>query len=556
MNFIQMSLAGAIMVLAVAIIRLCFMHRIPQKTFVVLWGLVLCRLLLPFDITAPTSIFAIGQRMQGTAEPVITFETIDSAVMEEGLTNIYTWQYVQARIDQQFPAVEQVEPGLSIVSLLTIFWLVGLVLFGIFFTTLYIKQRRKFLMSLPLENEFIANWQQKHKLKRQIHVRVSDQITTPLTYGIHAPVILLPKNMNWSDEKGLAHILAHEWIHIKRFDALKKLLLAAVLCVHWFNPLVWLMYILFNRDLELACDEGVIRLFGEEEKPEYARTLIGAQEQKSYPPLYNTFGKYAIEERIQAIMQSRKASLVRVFAAFLLVASIAMVLATSAVAGMNYDMSARIIVMTEATPSKEEISAEEAATIGRLAFSRYFPAFARDWETWDDITFVMGFSETEDTKNPHDWDTFPIWHGMMIVDTDSGLGHDFPLVFSVHGETGEILDISYAPRTNYALALQAARAEGEGRVQSAFQAWEEAHPGLRQGKYNDMFVALAEQTVRDIEFFASEIVSIRAYRAGMMTSGPMCIVLVEYANGALVELEFLLVERELIAVKYIRPPLT
>ena len=76
------------------------------------------------------------------------------------------------------------------------------------------------------------------------------------------PVLLVPADMDWADEETAAFILSHEMSHIRRFDAFTKWLLAAALCIHWFNPLVWAMYILANRDLELACDEAVIRQYG------------------------------------------------------------------------------------------------------------------------------------------------------------------------------------------------------------------------------------------------------------------------------------------------------
>ena len=484
----------------------------------------------------------------------MTFEVIDRLVLEN-TTDIYSWHYAQAMIEQQSAPTEQIAPALPVVPLLTTIWLVGLALSGLFFIVLYVKQRRKFLTSLPLENEFLANWQQTHKLKRQIRVRSSDQIATPLTYGILSPVILLPKNMNWLDEKGLSHILAHELIHIKRFDALKKLLLAAVLCVHWFNPLVWLMYILFNRDLELACDEGVIRLFGEEAKPQYAFTLISAQEQLAYPPLHNAFGKYAIEERIHAIMRSRKASFAGILAAFLLVVSITMIFATSAAADSSYDLSARMIVLTN-TPGDELICAEEAAAIGRMAFTRYFPAFATDWDTWDDITFLMTFSPAVDPRTLHEGrgiHTIPAWQGLVVVESDIGLEHIFPFSFFIHARTGEVLHMSYTPRTNYALELEAsARLGGESAVMAMFRAWNEAHPGFRQGSYNDMFLALARQTAQDLRFFDSEIASIAMHSTRTMASGLAGVVLVEYTSGDFVQLEFLLLEQELISVRYVR----
>ena len=100
------------------------------------------------------------------------------------------------------------------------------------------------------------------------------RISSPLTFGVLRPVILVPKKTDWTDETALRYVLEHEFVHIQRFDVLSKLLLIAAVCVHWFNPLVWVMYVLANRDLELSCGETVLRRFGGDIRAAYARVLI------------------------------------------------------------------------------------------------------------------------------------------------------------------------------------------------------------------------------------------------------------------------------------------
>ena len=109
-------------------------------------------------------------------------------------------------------------------------------------------------MSLPVEREFARQWLAAHPLRRKIAIRQSDRISSPLSFGVLRPVILLPKKTDWTDEEALRYVLEHEFVHIRRFDSVGKLLLIAAACVHWFNPLVWAMYVLANRDLELSCD--------------------------------------------------------------------------------------------------------------------------------------------------------------------------------------------------------------------------------------------------------------------------------------------------------------
>lgn len=99
----------------------------------------------------------------------------------------------------------------------------------------------------------------------------------------------------------LDYILTHEFVHIRRFDMLTKLVLTSVVCVHWFNPFVWVMYLLANRDLELSCDETVVQTFGNSIKSGYAMMLIGmAEKQSKSIPLFNHFNKNSIRERVES----------------------------------------------------------------------------------------------------------------------------------------------------------------------------------------------------------------------------------------------------------------
>ncbi|MCL1986543.1 MAG: M56 family metallopeptidase, partial [Firmicutes bacterium] len=148
----------------------------------------------------------------------------------------------------------------------------------------------------------------EHKLHRKITIMTSEQVQTPIVMGIFRPVIILPANMDLSDTELLNYVLMHEFYHIKRFDLLWKTLMAAAVCLHWFNPLAWAMLSLVNRDLELACDETVLKHFGSEKRESYAYSIIGMAEwQNLHRQIYAGFGKNAAEERIESIMKfSRK----------------------------------------------------------------------------------------------------------------------------------------------------------------------------------------------------------------------------------------------------------
>lgn len=147
------------------------------------------------------------------------------------------------------------------------------------------------------------------QLKRKVVILLSDRVNTPVTYGIFSPKIILPRTMDLTDHKALRFVLEHELVHIKCHDNLWKIVALAALCIHWFNPIVWIMQILFNRDLELTCDEKVITSVGAEQRQEYALTLINLAGNKSgISFLHSSFGKNVIKERIVSIMKYKKTS--------------------------------------------------------------------------------------------------------------------------------------------------------------------------------------------------------------------------------------------------------
>jgi len=259
-------------------------------------------------------------------------------------------------------------------SIWIILWFIGFALCLGYFLFSYMRCFRRFQMSLPVCQPFLTGWYAAHPLRRRLSVRQSDMISSPLSYGILRPVILMPKTTDWSDIRSLSYVLEHEYIHIQRFDTLIKLLITAALCIHWFNPLVWVMYLLFNRDIELSCDETVLRRFGENTKSDYAMTLICMEETKSgLAPFCSSFSKNAIEERIRAIMKIRKITVISRTLAVFLVAAVAVMFATSCSTTANTSArradaasgrdSGALRTETESTPSESTDTADISGSV-------------------------------------------------------------------------------------------------------------------------------------------------------------------------------------------------
>ena len=318
MNLLQMSFSGAAFITAVVLIRAVAIHKLPKKTFLVLWELVMLRLLIPFSIPSMFSIYTL-----------VTHSISSTTLPEVGTNyNIPTMQglFVTTQGAVQSPA--DISPSVSMWFLV---WCAGIILTTLFFVISYLRCLIEFRTALPVHNHYIEKWLAERPLKRPILVRQSDRISSPLTYGIFRPVILMPKKMDWNNEKQLQYVLSHEYVHIYRYDTVTKLIATLALCIHWFNPFVWVMYLLFNRDIELACDESVIRQFGEKSKSAYSLMLINMEAAKSgLLPFCNNFSKNAIEERITAVMKIKKTSLLAICIAAILIIGVTTAFATSA----------------------------------------------------------------------------------------------------------------------------------------------------------------------------------------------------------------------------------
>lgn len=319
MSLLQMSFLGTVIILLIVVLRAVLINRLPKKTFLILWWIALIRLLVPFSIKSVTSIYSLLQSIYSDINPVRTAQTTTFLPIHGNMPEIAN--------GLSEAMVQRTES----ISILSVIWLAGLLLCFGFFAVSYIKCYREFRFSLPVENDILEAWKEKHPLKRSLSIRQTETIAAPLSYGVIRPVILMPKNTEWKNIYQLRYVLEHEYVHIRRLNMLTKLIMIAAVCIHWFNPLVWVMYILFNRDLELSCDETVVRRFGMDIKSVYATALISMEEKKSgLTPLCNSFSKNAIEERIRAIMKIKKTSKFAVIISAVLVICVTGGFATSA----------------------------------------------------------------------------------------------------------------------------------------------------------------------------------------------------------------------------------
>lgn len=325
MTLLNMSAVGGVLILAVVVLRALFMSRLPKKTFLALWALVLLRLLVPGDLPSPFSAY--------NAVPKAAVEAVARNPVVDYVTTYRTLP-IAPKPGENGVTREDYGPPVHLGAIL---WISGTAVCALFFLAAYCRLRWRYREALPAEGDYIKSWLERQNIRRPLSVRVYDRVAAPLTYGVLRPVILLPRSGGWGSDEKLGYVLAHELVHVRRFDPLWKLVLTAALCIHWFNPLVWVMYLLANRDIERSCDEAVIRALGEECKSAYAKTLIGMEARQSgLMPFCNGFSKSAIELRVKAIMKFKKTTALAALAAVVMVATVCICFATSAQPARSY----------------------------------------------------------------------------------------------------------------------------------------------------------------------------------------------------------------------------
>ena len=321
-TLLEMSLAGGCLILVVIVLRALLLHRLPKALFFWLWMLALLRLLLPVFPASPLSVFA---RWEQPAAQWSASVVVQQAPQGEATLAPVEPQAPPVAVAPQAPAAPQASPAAAPeagpMPTLTCVWLAISLLLALLLGLVYARGLRNFRRARPLQSPFIRAWLKQSALRRPLEVCLCPRIDSPMTYGVLRPVILLPESVGKADTRTLLCALEHELSHIRHFDAVWKLLIAVAVCLHWFNPLVWAMAILANRDIELCCDARVLRRGGKEERRAYASALLRMEEARArILPLTNAFSRNALEERIGAIMNAKKISITALLLTLLIVA--------------------------------------------------------------------------------------------------------------------------------------------------------------------------------------------------------------------------------------------
>lgn len=282
LTILNMSISAGWIVLAVLVLRL-LLKKAPRWITVLLWAVVAIRLILPVTVESVMSL-------------IPSAETVSRSIMLEQTPEIYTGiSYFNNAVN---PVISETnvevtpEKSVNILHVLTpIFtgaWLVGMGAMLVYTAISYYRVRKMIGTAVRLRD----------------NIYQSETVVSPFVLGLVKPKIYLPFAIN---EQDMDHVLAHEQAHIRRRDYLWKPLGFLLLTVHWFNPLLWLGYILLCRDIELACDEKVVRGLDREQRAGYSQALLTCSVNRrviAACPL--AFGEVSVKKRVKSVLNYKK----------------------------------------------------------------------------------------------------------------------------------------------------------------------------------------------------------------------------------------------------------
>ncbi len=295
---LNISIAAGFLVLAIILFRLCAKNA-PRWISVLLWGIVGLRLLFPFSIESSVSLIP----SKNTVPTTITqdrFPAVDTGF--EGIDEV-----VNPIISGSMQATPEysANPMQMLITVLSWIWLAVMLLMLIYMLISFLHLRLRMRESVQIDER----------------VYLSDRAKTPFILGVFRPRIYLPSDISEVDR---CFVVAHERAHLKRGDHIWKPLGFWLLAVYWFNPLLWVAYLLLCKDIELACDERVITELGTEQKAAYSETLLelGIKNRMiSACPL--AFGEVSVRSRIKAIAKYKKPAIAIVAVSLMICAMLA-----------------------------------------------------------------------------------------------------------------------------------------------------------------------------------------------------------------------------------------
>lgn len=308
---LNMSLKASYAAVFVIIIRF-FLKKAPKIFSYALWMVVLFRLMCPFSFKSNISLMPVNAGV--IPENIINeYSVIDAgiSVADNAVNNSVHSTLMPLNTASGFNMMEAIIEGVSIV------WIMGIIIFTVYGITSYFKLKNILNASTLVEDNIFE----------------TDRIEIPFVLGIIKPKIYIPVNLLHNE---LNYIIKHEQTHIKRFDHIIKLISFFSLALHWFNPLIWLSFFLMSKDMEMSCDESVMRNIDEDIRINYSNSLLSLSVKQSGLLVPLAFGESNVKTRIKNILSYKKPSKLILAASVIIVVCIAVLLSTNPVSIQQY----------------------------------------------------------------------------------------------------------------------------------------------------------------------------------------------------------------------------
>lgn len=295
-EIVNMSVSACWIILTVILLRL-ILRKAPKWINCVLWGIAGWRLVMPFSFESvisliPSAEFVSDELLHSHSSvdvsggEILKYVGNNPVRYELGISDgSLVFNEITA------PDVDIVNPVLLNMYIFGIIWLVGVAVLSLYTVISFIRLKSKIKTAVLLRD----------------NIYQSEAVVSPFVLGIIKPKIYLPFNMS---EQNMEHVIAHETAHIKRKDYLWKPIGFLILTVHWFNPMVWLGYILFCRDMELACDERVVKQLNNEQRADYSEALLTCSvNRRRIAACPIAFGEVSVKSRIKSVLNYKKPAL-------------------------------------------------------------------------------------------------------------------------------------------------------------------------------------------------------------------------------------------------------
>ena len=321
LKILSMSASASWIAAAVLVLRFC-LKQAPKWVNVLLWGIVAVRLLLPFSIESTLSLLprTTAVSLTGVTSPAQSVQTTGVVPVIGGTAAanpLQTWLPILAWI-----------------------WLAGVIVLFLYTAVSTLRLRRRVSEAVRLHG----------------NIYQSEYIGSPFVLGTLRPRIYLPYRMDSRDRQ---HVIAHEQAHLRRGDHLWKPLGFLLLTIHWFNPLMWLSYALLCRDIELACDEKVIRNLGREQRADYMQALVSCSVNRrriAACPL--AFGEIGVKERVKSVMNYKKPTFWIILLAVIACVVLAVCFLTDPAEPQTDEPADPVVSSTETTPASADTAPE------------------------------------------------------------------------------------------------------------------------------------------------------------------------------------------------------